>query len=135
MPQAKDGMLLIITCTYSGMPPENTKGLATWLDGSEAAKQLKGVNFSVFGIGNSQWRATYQKFLRKVDEKTSKSGAARLVDFMPADTDGGQVDLALTRWSLAVVIALFRQVGIPLPASLADQLYEKITPLDTFVRE
>ena len=64
LPHAKDGMLLIVTCTYNRMPPKNAKELNIWLGDSEAAKQLKGVNFSAFVIDISQWQATYQKFPR-----------------------------------------------------------------------
>jgi cytochrome P450/NADPH-cytochrome P450 reductase len=60
-------MLIIPTepfclCSYNGLPPDNAVQFAKWLAaaGPDAAK---GVQFAVFGVGNSQW-VTFQAFPR-----------------------------------------------------------------------
>lgn len=135
LPEAQSGMALIVTCTYNGLPPENAKAFASWIDSSEAASKFNGVNFSVFGIGNSQWAATYQKFPLSIDRQLDQLGAIRLAELAAGDMDGGQVDMTFARWSMSVMVALFQSADIPLPASLADELYEKITPVESFVWE
>ena len=72
-------------------------------------------------------------FSNSVHEKLAKIGATCIAEFAASDMDGGQVDMQLAHWSLSSLIAIFQQADIPLPASLSDQLYEKVTPLETFV--
>ena len=110
------------------MHVHNAKAFATWLATPVAAEQLADVPFSVFGIGNSQWAATYQKFPVNINRRLTELGAHRLADMGEGDMDGGQVDMACAQWSLSVMIAVFQQADVPLPASLADSLYEKVTP-------
>jgi cytochrome P450/NADPH-cytochrome P450 reductase len=50
MPQ--DGPVVIITPSYEGKPPDNAKKFVSWLESSSNEELLKGVRFSVFGIGN-----------------------------------------------------------------------------------
>jgi len=135
LPKADSGMVLIVACTYNGLPPENAKEFPSWLNSADAASKFNGVNFSVFGIGNSQWAGTYQKFPLSIDRQLDQLGALRLAELAAGDMDGGQVDMAFAQWSLSVMVALFQRADIPLPASLADELYEKITPMESFVWE
>jgi cytochrome P450 / NADPH-cytochrome P450 reductase len=53
------GLVLLVTSTYNGMPPENAQKFAKWM---ESSGSLTGIKFAVFGLGNSNWSATYQKF-------------------------------------------------------------------------
>jgi sulfite reductase alpha subunit-like flavoprotein len=36
---------------------------------------LSGVNYAVFGVGNSQWQQTFQAFPKKVDVALKAAGA------------------------------------------------------------
>ena len=53
----------------------------------------------------------------------------------PAPTPAPTPPTPTAHWSLSVLIAISRQSDIPLPASLSNQLYEKVTPLETFAWE
>jgi cytochrome P450/NADPH-cytochrome P450 reductase len=39
------------------------------------AGSLAGVNYAVFGVGNSQWAQTFQAFPKKVDVQLKAAGA------------------------------------------------------------
>lgn len=39
------------------------------------AGSLSGVNYAVFGVGNSQWAQTFQAFPKKVDVQLKAAGA------------------------------------------------------------
>ena len=54
LPKAEEGMVLVVTCTYSNLPPENAEPFASRLNGTDAASKLQGVIFSVFRVRNSQ---------------------------------------------------------------------------------
>jgi cytochrome P450 / NADPH-cytochrome P450 reductase len=59
---APPGPVLVVTSTYNGMPPDNAKKFAKWMESSAKAGSLTGIKFAVFGVGNSNWASTYQKF-------------------------------------------------------------------------
>jgi len=135
LPRNDEGFVLVVTSTYNGAPPENATAFASWLRTEEAASALKDVNYSVFGCGNSQWAATFQKFPRTVDASLDAAGAIRMADLGTGDIDGGQVDLHFARWTLSVVIHIYKSEDIPLPDALADQLHEKFAPYEVFLWE
>lgn len=45
--------LIIVTASYEGQPPDNASHFVEWL--STNPKQLQGVQFAVFGLGNSAY--------------------------------------------------------------------------------
>jgi cytochrome P450/NADPH-cytochrome P450 reductase len=49
----KDQPLIIVTASYEGQPPDNAGHFVEWL--STNPKQLQGVQFAVFGLGNSAY--------------------------------------------------------------------------------
>ncbi|KAJ3358180.1 hypothetical protein GGF32_000686 [Allomyces javanicus] len=80
----KDWVHVFITSTYNGQPPDNAVHAAQWLKG---AHDLKGLQYAVFGCGNSQWR-TFQQFPKFVDERLDALGAERIANFGFGDADG-----------------------------------------------
>ncbi|KNE66267.1 hypothetical protein AMAG_10502 [Allomyces macrogynus ATCC 38327] len=62
----------------------NAVHAAQWLKG---AHDLKGLQYAVFGCGNSQWR-TFQQFPKFVDERLDALGAERIANFGFGDADG-----------------------------------------------
>lgn len=110
-----EGVVVVVTSSYEGQPPDNARKFVSWLD-SLAAGSLDGVRFAVFGCGNTDWARTYQAIPKAVDERLASAGARRLVkrgegnargDFFgdfddwyatfwsPVDTEFHQFDLAL----------------------------------------
>ncbi|KAJ6488891.1 fatty acid hydroxylase [Mycena sanguinolenta] len=73
-----DGPVVIITSSFEGEPADNAVHFVDWLrniNGSE----LQNVRFAVFGCGNSDWKATFQKIPTMCDELLEKHGGRRLV--------------------------------------------------------
>ena len=52
--------LLVVTATYNGLPPDNAKKFAAFLQGGKGSL-LAGLRYAVFGCGNKQWSNTYQQ--------------------------------------------------------------------------
>jgi cytochrome P450/NADPH-cytochrome P450 reductase len=78
----RTGTVAIITPSYEGKPPDNGKKFMSWLEASSDKKMLEGVNFAVFGVGNSEWSQTYHRIPKRLDEILPTLGANRL---QPAD--------------------------------------------------
>jgi cytochrome P450/NADPH-cytochrome P450 reductase len=71
----KEGGVLIFCASYNGAPPDNATQFVKWLRDGMAKDALKGVNYAVFGCGNSDWAATYQSIPRLIDEQMAAHGA------------------------------------------------------------
>jgi cytochrome P450/NADPH-cytochrome P450 reductase len=71
----KDGGVLIFCASYNGAPPDNATQFVKWLRDGMAKDAFKGVNYAVFGCGNSDWAATYQSIPRLIDEQMAAHGA------------------------------------------------------------
>mmetsp|Transcript_77557 Transcript_77557/g.136845 ORF Transcript_77557/g.136845 Transcript_77557/m.136845 type:complete len:1320 (-) Transcript_77557:350-4309(-) len=109
-----DGRLVvIITSTYNGLPPDNAVKFKAWLQQSKAA--LEGLKFAVFGVGNSQWH-TYQQFPREVDTGLANSGAQRVCDLGACDVDSASFDSDFDDW----LATLLRTIGGAATAEAAE---------------
>ncbi len=76
----KEGLVVIVTASYNGLPPDNAVQFCEWLRGEELnAESLAGVKFAVFGCGNRDWAATFQAIPRLIDERLAACGATRIV--------------------------------------------------------
>ncbi|KAI8607908.1 hypothetical protein BC830DRAFT_1157493, partial [Chytriomyces sp. MP71] len=84
-------ILLVVTSTYNGTPPDNAALFNKWIADPETAKAqpLAGCDFAVFGCGNKQWR-TYQMFPTKVDAALEALGGRR---FVKAGAGDANVDI------------------------------------------
>ncbi|PRP78201.1 cytochrome P450 / NADPH-ferrihemoprotein reductase [Planoprotostelium fungivorum] len=83
-------MVLIITSTWNGHPPDNAKKFKNWMmDCQKAGKKdaAKHMNFSVFGVGNSQWNITYLAFPKLLEESLQKIGGTKISSYEPGDED------------------------------------------------
>ncbi|MEJ4112993.1 cytochrome P450 [Corynebacterium kroppenstedtii] len=79
-----DALNLIVTSSYEGQPPENAFRFVSWLESNEP-KNLDNITYAVFGCGNSEWAATYQRIPKLVDDKLAHAGARRLIDHGEGD--------------------------------------------------
>jgi cytochrome P450 / NADPH-cytochrome P450 reductase len=76
----KEGLVVIVTASYNGLPPDNAVEFCEWLRSDELnAESLAGVKYSVFGCGNRDWAATFQAIPRLIDERLASFGATRIV--------------------------------------------------------
>jgi cytochrome P450 / NADPH-cytochrome P450 reductase len=84
----KDGATVIVTSSYNGAPPDNAAAFCKWLQNGVAQDALKGVQYTVFGCGNRDWAATYQKIPKLVDSSLEKYGATRMYRRGEGDASG-----------------------------------------------
>ncbi len=75
----KEGAVVIVTASYNGAPPDNAKKFYDWLRSKQSGSDaLRGVNYTVFGCGNTDWAATFQAVPRFIDSSLECAGARRI---------------------------------------------------------
>ncbi|KAJ1558822.1 2-oxoglutarate dehydrogenase E1 component, partial [Nowakowskiella sp. JEL0078] len=93
--QSEKPYVVVVTSTYNGQPPENADKFAKnllELQTSALASDtfpFDGINFTVFGCGNKQWR-TYQSFPTTIDAVFENLGARR---FFPRGEGNADEDM------------------------------------------
>src|SRR5215203_3318191 len=82
----KEGAEVIASSSYNGTPPDNAASFFDWLcNDSLATDALKGVNYTVFGCGDRDWAATYQRVPKMIDAQMEAHGAQRIYQRGEAD--------------------------------------------------
>ena len=75
----KEGAVVIASSSYNGTPPDNAAGFFDWLcNDSIGADALKEVKYTVFGCGDRDWAATYQRVPKLIDSQMASHGAQRI---------------------------------------------------------
>src|SRR5215203_3104136 len=75
----KEGAVVIASSSYNGTPPDNAARFFDWLcNDSVGSDGLKGVNYTVFGCGDRDWAATYQRVPKMIDAQMETHGARRV---------------------------------------------------------
>ncbi|MEM7519777.1 MAG: cytochrome P450 [Pseudomonadota bacterium] len=92
-----DGAVVIACASYNGAPPDNAQRFAKWLDAAEPGA-AKGVHFSVFGCGHSDWAATFQTVPRMIDAKLEALGGTRITDRAEGDARD-DIDEVFESWA------------------------------------
>ncbi|HZS00814.1 MAG TPA: cytochrome P450 [Chloroflexota bacterium] len=113
----KEGGVVIVTASYNGQPPDNAVKFCQWLqDPALPADALAGVEYTVFGCGNRDWAATYQRIPALVDTELAKHGAKRICP--RGEGDGrGDFDGEYRAWYGPLWESLAKEFS--LPASVA----------------
>lgn len=93
-----DTPVVIVTSTYNGQPPDNAKKFADWLEGGAGPGALRGVRYGVLGLGNRQWRTTFQKFPELVAARLAALGGEAFHPAGAADADG-DAEAAAEAWT------------------------------------
>ena len=88
--------VIVVTATYNGLPPDNAVAFKEWLL-KQKEGALEGLQFAVFGVGNSQWH-TYQQFPREVDASLHSCGAKRVCSLGACDVDSASFDSDFEDW-------------------------------------
>ncbi|MDQ3232995.1 MAG: cytochrome P450, partial [Pseudobdellovibrionaceae bacterium] len=78
------GIVLIVTATYNGMPPDNAQRFAQWIRSDRF--RADGLRFAVLGCGNTQWKS-FQMFAKEVDSVLADKGGIRLLTPGAADAN------------------------------------------------
>ncbi|KAL7323401.1 hypothetical protein PS15p_211313 [Mucor circinelloides] len=109
-------LVVVVTATYNGFPPDDANEFAKWLDShtkdAEATKEniLSGMLYAVFGCGNRDWTSTFQKFPKKVDDGFELLGGERLLPAGEGDASD-DIDGDFSVWSANFWTALMQRYG------------------------
>ncbi|KAJ4422997.1 hypothetical protein N0V82_002391 [Gnomoniopsis sp. IMI 355080] len=77
LPGGDKGPVVMIVASYNGLPADNTEEMVKWLQES-ASQSLADVRYAVLGCGHRDWKETFQKVPRMVDELLAEAGAVRV---------------------------------------------------------
>ncbi|MDQ0656654.1 bifunctional cytochrome P450/NADPH--P450 reductase [Paenibacillus sp. W2I17] len=92
----RQGVVLIVTASYNGKPPQNATAFVDWLKGTES-EEARDVNYAVLGCGDRSWSGTYQSIPRLIDERLEELGGKRLLSRGEADA-GGDMEKQVEMW-------------------------------------
>ena len=107
----KEGGVLIFCASYNGAPPDNATQFVKWLSNGLSKDALAGVNYAVFGCGNSDWAATYQSIPRLIDEQLDRNGAKRVYARGEGDARS-DLDGQFERWFASLAPAAVKAFGL-----------------------
>ena len=122
----KDQPIVIIEPSYEGKPADNAKKFVAWLENNATSKLLEGVQYAVFGVGNSDWTHTYHRIPKLTDELLEKMGAKRFTETGLVNVKGDIMG-PWERWSEQMWNDLRMSSGITTEV-LGGQLQADITP-------
>ncbi|KAJ7472790.1 cytochrome P450 [Mycena latifolia] len=111
---AGSNFFVICVATYNGEPPDAALSFSEMLDVEMKAgnsARFAGINFCVFGAGNTQWGPTYQLFPNKVDENMAALGGNRIFEKGTGDSNVDQ-DGDFTEWITRLWAATAANFGI-----------------------
>ena len=105
----EESICLFVLATWSdGMPPESAKWFSEWLNDVvndfRVSKSFK-LRYSVFALGDSEYRENYCKFGRLVDKDLKKMGATRMTPLKCGDRNN-EMEKTFDQWSNFVVKSL-----------------------------
>lgn len=112
----EENLVVLVTCTYNGEPPESAITFDVSLDEATRAKEgdrFAGVHYAVFGAGNKQWGPTYQAFPNKVDAALKSLGGDRVFEKGSGDADADQ-DRDWSEWQTRFWAGVAAKHGIDL---------------------
>lgn len=80
LPRNNNGPVVMILAFYNGLPADNTDDMVGWLQDELASvdQRLEDVRYAVFGCGHRDWKETFQKVPRLVDDVMAKAGPVRV---------------------------------------------------------
>lgn len=114
----KAKLLVALTATYNGLPPDQAAHFMTALAKAEEARTLilQDVSYAVFGCGNTEWAATYQDIPKKLDLQLGALGAQRLLA-RGVGNSAADLETEYALWSEAVWPVLASNARIDLVVS------------------
>ncbi|KDQ16569.1 hypothetical protein BOTBODRAFT_129916 [Botryobasidium botryosum FD-172 SS1] len=79
VPVPKDGPVVVVTASYEGLPADNAAFFMQKL-GALKGRELEGINYALFGCGNTDWTHTYQAVPKLCDALFQEHGAMPLLE-------------------------------------------------------
>lgn len=132
-PQSSATNVVVVVPSYEGQPPDNARKFVAWLSeaGSSVASAVAPLSFAVFGVGHRDWKATYMRIPRLVDEALERIGGKRLLPLGAADVSVdafGAFDTWLVQlWDPLLGTVLGKDAGA-LASKLASATSKRIEP-------
>ncbi len=119
-------LAIILSSTYNGLPPDNALDFQAWLSSVSTLDRLR---FSVFGVGNTQWRS-FQAFPKQVNNLLFEKQAKRILARGVGNVDaGGEMEKSFDAWKDQLVANLKRIFG-SLVAERQDTAEDTAIPFD-----
>lgn len=106
----RQGVVLIVTASYNGKPPQNATAFVDWLKEAES-EDARDVNYAILGCGDRSWSGTYQSIPRLMDEKLENLGGNRLLSRGEADA-GGDIEKQVEAWQHMLWPQVLNALGI-----------------------
>ncbi|MEU9365755.1 cytochrome P450 [Streptomyces avermitilis] len=105
-----DRVVVITAASYNGQPTDDATAFAAWL--AEDSSSAADVTYTVLGVGDRNWAATYQHFPARIDDRLAELGGTRFLERAAADASG---DLGGTvrAFTARLRTALLQEYGDP----------------------
>jgi cytochrome P450/NADPH-cytochrome P450 reductase len=81
----KDQPVIIIEPSYEGKPADNASKFTSWLESNANSSIMDGVQYAVFGVGNSDWTQTFHRIPKLTDDLMENMGGKRCALFGSVD--------------------------------------------------
>ncbi|KAF8179568.1 cytochrome P450 [Mycena galopus ATCC 62051] len=117
---AGSNFFMICVSTYNGEPPDSALSFSDMLDNEMKAgnsSRFAGINFCVFGAGNTQWGPTFQAFPKKVDANLAALGGNRIFEKGSGDSNDDQ-DGDFTEWYTRLWAATAANFGVDIKGAV-----------------
>ncbi|EDN95818.1 hypothetical protein SS1G_11697 [Sclerotinia sclerotiorum 1980 UF-70] len=90
--------VILISSSYEGQAPDNARHFVEWLENLKGSDRLKDIKYAVYGCGNHDWVATYQRIPKLLDTEFENNGATRIADTGVGDVAAGDIFEAFDKW-------------------------------------
>jgi cytochrome P450/NADPH-cytochrome P450 reductase len=111
------GVLLVVCSSYNGTPPDNAAAFCRWISSADP-DAARGVVYSVFGCGSTEWATTYQAVPTLLDEQLEAHGAER-AEPRGEGNAAGDFDAAYRAWHGSVWAQLVTALDLPVEVAAA----------------
>nr|WP_218680276.1 cytochrome P450 [Rhodococcus qingshengii] len=92
-----DTLAVIVASSYNGRPTDDAGAFMKWAEALSPGS-MEGLSYTVLGVGDRTWAATYQRVPTLIDDLLCDAGATRALDRGAADVSGG-FEAAVQQWS------------------------------------
>jgi cytochrome P450/NADPH-cytochrome P450 reductase len=113
----------IIASTYNGLPPDNAAQFEKWIS-HQSGSPFSHLNYTVLGVGNKQWHATFVRFPTFIDARMKELGANCFFPMGIADVDGDS-DSSIEAWARGA----WQKLQQMLPAARMNATEEQLSAL------
>ena len=87
----KDQPVVIITASYEGQPTDNAVKFVSWVELTKDSKVFSGLKYAVYGCGHRDWKTTFHRIPKLLDEKLGQLGGLRIAPIGTTDVSQGTI--------------------------------------------